>query len=175
MSSQGSPTLEFDVGHRRTERLVAGACVLLAAAAAALTGTVIAATTGTVIAIMPLFATIAASFAAAGVAFWGFRNAGWLGRSHRIRRIVWQADDRWFLAGWGAPVEATLRGDSRVGAGAAWLRWDVQAPARGPRTLLLAPGDVSKPHLRRLATRLRIFRAGSMGRVAATPAMAQER
>lgn len=166
MSSQGSPTLEFDVAHRRIERLVAAACVLLAAMASALGAVVIA---------MPLPATVGAPFAAAGIAFLGFQSAGWLGRRHALQRIAWQADDRWFLFERTGALEATLRGDSRVGPRAAWLRWDVQAPRHGTRTLLLVPGDVSEPHLRRLATRLRIVRGGGMAHGAQAPAMAQER
>ena len=114
-------------------------------------------------------ASIAIALAAAAMALVGFRNAGWIGRRRRIQRIVWQADGRWCLIeGAGQQVEAVLRGDSRVAAAHAWLHWDVQPPQRGSRTVLLVPGDVSEPDLRRLAVRLRIDQPGR----AAPPAMA---
>jgi hypothetical protein len=173
MSLQGSPTLTLEIGSRRTEKRVAAGCVLLAAAAAAFaTATMTGKPAGNV----SMLASIAIAVVAAVTALAGFRNAGWIGRSHGISRIVWQADGRWRLIdGAQQQVEAILRGDSRVGRGYAWLRWEVEPPRVGwgrLRTVLLAPGDVSEPDLRRLSIRLRIHRAmGPTGR-AAQPGMA---
>jgi hypothetical protein len=105
------------------------------------------------------------SLLAATVTASGFWKAGWLGGRPRLQRIAWQVDGGWLLTDFsGATRHAELRGDSRLGAGCAWLRWDVQPGAgglpAGTCTLLLVPGDVSAPDLRRLRVRLRIEGAG---------------
>jgi len=167
MSLQGSPTLVLDVGSRRTEKRVAAASALLAAGAAAFISL------NTVPANVSMVASIAIALSAAAVALAGFRNAGWIDGHRRIRRIVWQTDGRWCLIGPAlGQVEGILCGDSRVGAGYAWLRWDVQPPQSGPRrvrTVLLAAGDVSEPDLRRLSMRLRIDGALRRPKRAAPP------
>jgi hypothetical protein len=110
--------------------------------------------------VLPLVSLLAATVTAGG--FW---KAGWLGGRLRLRRIAWQVDGGWLLTDFsGATRQAELRGDSRLGAGCAWLRWDVQRGAgwlwARTCTLLLVPGDVSAPDLRRLRVRLRIDGAG---------------
>jgi hypothetical protein len=148
----------LEVAQRRVDRYVAAACVLLTAWAAP----AIAMAARLPWQVLPLVSVLAAAVTAGG--FW---KAGWLGWRPRLRRIAWQVDGGWLLTDFsGATRHAELRGDSRLGAGCAWLRWDMQ-PGAGSVwartcTLLLVPGDVSAPDLRRLQVRLRIDGIGGV-------------
>lgn len=159
MSLQGSPRLELEVTQRRADRFVAVACVVLTAWAAP----AIAMMARLPWQLLPLVSVLAATVTAGG--FW---KAGWLGGRLRLRRIIWQADGGWRLTDIsGVTRQAELRGDSRLGAGCAWLCWNLQPGAGWWRgrcsTLLLGPGDVSTPDLRRLRVRLRIDGDGRVG------------
>ncbi|HEY4365929.1 MAG TPA: hypothetical protein VGN07_01740 [Steroidobacteraceae bacterium] len=184
MSLQGSPTLELDLGHCRAATALAVGCTVFAAVAPFLSFLAVASAANVTADNLSLRVTAAISLFAAAIAFVGFNRAGWLGQQRRIRRLVWQADGRWFLSDTDRrQTEVTLRGDSRIGAGYAWLRWDTVSSNRIPprriggaviRTLLLVSGDVSRPELRRLLTRLRIHSPLDGGRATLPLPMAQE-
>jgi hypothetical protein len=148
MSLPGSPTLELDVGPRRTERRVALLAISFAAAAPWLAGADWT---------MALLGALGA-----GICWRGFQQAGWLGGERRISRVSWQAEGRWLLTDHGGrQFEVWLRPDSRVAAGLVWLRWDTGAThtlrtEQGARSMLLTLGDIPGSQLRRLCVRLRL-------------------
>ena len=116
MSSQGSPTLDLDVGSRHIESVV----VVLTLAFAILAPLLLR--------LAPL-AQVGADRAWRYVIGGGFWWAGWWGE-RRILRIVWQSDGRWMLSSRSAaPVEVRLLPASRRGPGCVWLRWRERASA----------------------------------------------
>lgn len=105
-----------------------------------------------------------AGMACMALSWLGFRLAGWWYGGRRIVRVHWAgaqgrsgeaaaSGGSWTLIdAAGREWEATLRADTRVGAGWVWLRWN----AEGVRSMLLIHGDVAPAELRRLGVRLRL-------------------
>lgn len=83
----------------------------------------------------------------------GLWRAGWVGRRHRLRRVVWNAAGEWQLAGWNGRRIAELRADSVVSRYFLRLRWDCEG---GVAQLLLFRGDLSPGEWRRWTVRLRL-------------------
>lgn len=149
MSLQGSPTLDLDVRSRHSERRIGVSAIFIASASPWMLQSLA----------IPVLAMCSA--AAGLVTAYGFWRAGWLATAHRVARVVWLFDGRWFLTDtrdqrW----EATLRSDSRRGPCFVWLCWQgqlrtvFQQPVR--HTMLLCQGDLPPGELRRLLVRLRI-------------------
>src|SRR5262245_20971735 len=148
MSSPSSPTQVFDVSSRRAESRVAWMTLAGCIAATVLLSTSI--DRGPTVTIAAA-ATILIAIAVASADLW---CNGWLGGRHRIRRLRWLSDGRWWLTdSAGRQCAARLRGQTRVAGLWIWLSWHCEGRAR---YLLLSPGDLPAHELRRLAVRLRI-------------------
>jgi hypothetical protein len=140
MSSHASPPLVLEVGGRRADRR--GVALLLA-----LTVLVVA-----VAWLQGAALGLGLCLATAGVLGYGLWRARWFG-VRRLSRIAWLADGRWELVdASGQVLEASLRGDTRVGSHYVWLRWNADVA----RSMLLFRGDLTEVELRRLIVRLRI-------------------
>lgn len=139
MSLQGSPRLELDLRRRRSEACVASLALILSPVAP--------------LSVLPQSAAISCAALTVLLVALGLWRAGWIGHRERIHRVVWTSQGRWLLEdGRGRSCEAVLRGDSRVGGGFVWLRWN----ANRTRSMLLLSGDMDASELRRLRTRLQL-------------------
>lgn len=156
MSSHGSPTLVLELRQMRGQRLAAISLMALAGLAPLL----ILGSVGLALAVLLVALGLS-------VLAMGFRRAGWLGGTRSVVRAIWRSDGTWQLTmASNAEVEARLLPASRMSPVAIWLRWSIEpAPAPGSmhsprtRTLLLLPGDLSRPDFRRLLVRLRLDRS----------------
>ncbi len=157
MSSQGLPSLVFDLQSRRAQKRCAILAIILTAAVPVLL---------TGIPGIPL--TLSISVLATLVVAAGFRHAGWLNGPSALVGITWRADALWILTdARGRNYEAVLSPASRMSPHAIWLRWTIQQPADSfamrtwfrSRTLLLARGDLPDADFRRLLVRLRLDRS----------------
>jgi hypothetical protein len=145
MSSRDSPPLSLEVRKRGAERWCAATLVALTVLAVVQTS-MQAPLTG-----------VSLTLVGGAVLGYGMWRAQWFG-SRRLVRIAWLPDGRWQLVdASGVVVEASLRGDSRVGSHYAWLRWDADIV----RSMLLFRGDLTEADLRRLIVRLRIDGLGA--------------
>lgn len=142
MSSAGFPSLELERQGRP------GLVVTLSALAVAI--------------VIPWFVPMAwlfqsaAAIIACAVIFAGCQRVGLIGR-HGIAGATWDSEGNWWLTLHdGNRVAGELSGGSRLMPGLVWLSWRSE---RGPFGLLLWRADIDSTTNRRLAVRLRLYRA----------------
>jgi hypothetical protein len=112
-------------------------------------------------------AWVAAILGAAVMVGAGLSHAGWLGGGRRIQRLTWLDGGGWLLTdAAGRNYTGRLRGNARVAGRWIWLSWTL-GKAHPGRHMLLGPGDIPAPDLRRLAVRLRIAGIPRQGTAAA--------
>jgi hypothetical protein len=169
MSSPGSPTLVFDVSTRRAESRVAW----MALAGCAVTSILVYTSIGRQVDPAAMAAWAAAILSATVIISVGLSRVGWLGGGRRIQHVVWLSGGGWLLTdAAGRNYTGCLRGNTRVAGRWTWLSWTIDiragagAIAQPRRYLLLGPGDISAPDMRRLVVRLRM--AGISGQGPAT-------
>ncbi len=146
MSSTGLPRLDIDVRQRRADRWIAVTAITLALLLpVSMWPALMQPVSSGVASLIGVLLALACAV--------GFQRAGWLGGAHRIARVVWSHEGHWLvLDAGGTAREVTLAGDTRVGPGCVWLRWQ----GGTPRSLLLTRWDLAAEQLRRLSVRLRI-------------------
>jgi len=142
MSSRNSPTLTLEVNGRRAEALAAWLVLAAVSCTVVLLGAA------------PSW-TQWPAVAAVGAVACGLWRAGWIGSRHRIVRVHWLGDGRWFLDDrHRLAIPAELSGATRLAGSAVWLRWKTLSGR--PRSMLLVDDDMPAGQLRTLRVRLQI-------------------